>query len=145
MRGEHFTPDDFAKIEAKMKEIVDRNETITREVWSRDQAARWFREHGEKFKAEWVGEIPDGEEITIYRQGNWLDMCTGPHLPSTGKLGKAFKLMKISGAYWRGDAEERAASSASTAPAGRTRSSLPPICINLKRRRSAITAASARR
>ncbi|MFM9842434.1 MAG: threonine--tRNA ligase [Dongiaceae bacterium] len=105
VRNEHFTPDDFAGIEAKMKEIVDRNETITREVWSRDQAARWFREHGEQFKAEWVGEIPDGEEITIYRQGNWLDMCTGPHLPSTGKLGKAFKLMKISGAYWRGDAK----------------------------------------
>ena len=105
VRNEPFTPDDFAKIEAKMREIVDRNETITREVWSRDQAARWFREHGEKFKAEWVGEIPDGEEITIYRQGNWLDMCTGPHLPSTGKLGKAFKLMKIAGAYWRGDAK----------------------------------------
>jgi threonyl-tRNA synthetase len=105
VRNEHFTPDDFAKIEAKMKEIVDRDEKITREVWSRDQAARWFRDHGEQFKAEWVGEIPDGEEITIYRQGKWLDMCTGPHLPSTGKLGKAFKLMKISGAYWRGDAK----------------------------------------
>ncbi len=105
VRDEPFSTDDFAKIEAKMREIVERDEKITREVWSRDEAVRWFREHNEKYKAEWVGEIPDGEEISIYRQGNWLDMCTGPHLPSTGKLGKAFKLMKISGAYWRGDAK----------------------------------------
>src|SRR5262249_18947528 len=103
--GEPFSTEDFAKIEAKMREIVDRDETITREVWSRDDAVRWFREHNEKYKAEWVGEIPDGEEISIYRQGTWLDMCTGPHLPSTGKLGRAFKLMKISRAYWRGDAK----------------------------------------
>jgi threonyl-tRNA synthetase len=104
VRDEPFSTEDFAKIEARMREIVDRDERITREVWSRDEAVRWFREHNEKYKAEWVGEIPDGEEISIYRQGQWLDMCTGPHLPSTGKLGKAFKLMKISGAYWRGDA-----------------------------------------
>jgi threonyl-tRNA synthetase len=104
VRDEPFTPDDFAKIEARMREIVDRDEKITREVWSRGEAVRWFRDHNEKYKAEWVAEIPDGEEISIYRQGNWLDMCAGPHLPSTGKLGKAFKLMKISGAYWRGDA-----------------------------------------
>jgi len=104
VRGEPFSTDDFAKIEAKMREIVDRDEKITREVWSRDETARWFQDHGEKYKAEWVHEIPDGEEISIYRQGNWLDMCTGPHLPSTGKLGKAFKLMKLAGAYWRGDA-----------------------------------------
>jgi threonyl-tRNA synthetase len=104
VRDEPFSTDDFAKIEAKMREIVDRDEKITREVWSRDEAVRWFREHNEKYKAEWVGEIPDGEEISIYRQGNWLDMCVGPHLPSTGKLGKAFKLMKLAGAYWRGDA-----------------------------------------
>ena len=105
VRDEPFSTGDFAKIEAKMREIVERDEKITREVWSRDEAVRWFREHNEKYKAEWVGEIPDGEEISIYRQGDWLDMCTGPHLPSTGKLGKAFKLMKISGAYWRGDAK----------------------------------------
>ena len=104
VRDEPFSTDDFAKIEAKMREIVDRDEKITREVWSRDEAARWFADHGEKYKAEWVHEIPDGEEISIYRQGNWLDMCVGPHLPSTGKLGKAFKLMKLAGAYWRGDA-----------------------------------------
>jgi threonyl-tRNA synthetase len=102
-RDEPFTPDDFEKIEQRMREIVDRDEPITREVWSRDEAIRWFREHGEHFKAEWISEIPEDEEISIYRQGNWLDLCTGPHLPSTGKLGKAFKLMKLSGAYWRGD------------------------------------------
>src|SRR5882672_8002748 len=105
VRNEPFSTEDFAKIEAKMREIVDRDEKITREVWSRDEAARWFADHGEKYKAEWVHEIPDGEEISIYRQGNWLDMCVGPHLPSTGKLGKAFKLMKLAGAYWRGDAK----------------------------------------
>jgi threonyl-tRNA synthetase len=105
VRDEPFTPDNFAKIEAKMREIVDRDEKITREEWSRADAIRWFRDHGEKYKAEWVAEIPEDEAISIYKQGNWLDLCTGPHLPSTGKLGKAFKLMKISGAYWRGDAK----------------------------------------
>jgi threonyl-tRNA synthetase len=102
-RAEPFTPEDFGKIEQRMREIVDRDEKITREIWSRDQAIEYFREHGETFKAEWVGEIPPAEEISVYRQGNWLDMCTGPHLPSTGKLGRAFKVMKLSGAYWRGD------------------------------------------
>ena len=103
-RAEHFTLEDFEKIEQRMREIVDRDEQITREVWSRDQAVAWFKQHGETFKAEWVASIPKDEEISIYKQGQWLDMCTGPHLPSTGKLGKAFKLMKLSGAYWRGDA-----------------------------------------
>ena len=102
-RDEPFTPDDFAKIEQRMREIVERDEPIECEVWSRDQAVDWFKKHGETFKAEWVNEIPKDEAITIYRQGNWLDMCAGPHLPSTGKLGKAFKLMKVAGAYWRGD------------------------------------------
>ncbi len=103
-RDEPFTPDDFAKIEKKMAEIVDRNETITREIWTRDQAVEYFKSVGETFKSEWVKEIPADEEISIYRQGKWLDLCTGPHLPSTSKLGKAFKIMKLSGAYWRGDA-----------------------------------------
>ncbi|QEX14930.1 threonine--tRNA ligase [Hypericibacter terrae] len=107
VRDAPFTTEDFAKIEQRMREIVDRDETITREIWSRDEAVRWFKDHGEKYKAEWVLEIPKDEEISIYRQGNWLDMCTGPHLPSTGKLGKAFKLMKVSGAYWRGDANNQ--------------------------------------
>jgi threonyl-tRNA synthetase len=98
-----FTPDDFTAIEQRMREIVDRDEKITREIWSRDRIADYFREHGESFKADWVREIPEDEEISVYRQGSWLDMCTGPHLPSTGKLGKAFKLTKLAGAYWRGD------------------------------------------
>jgi threonyl-tRNA synthetase len=107
VRDEPFTTEDFARIEQRMREIVDRDEKITREIWSRDDAVRWFKDHGEKYKAEWVLEIPKDEEISIYRQGSWLDMCTGPHLPSTGKLGKAFKLMKVSGAYWRGDANNQ--------------------------------------
>jgi threonyl-tRNA synthetase len=102
-RDEPFTTEDFGRIEERMREIVDRDEKITREIWSRDRAVEYFRKHGELFKAEWVGQIPAEEEISVYRQGNWLDMCTGPHLPSTGRLGKAFKLMKLSGAYWRGD------------------------------------------
>ncbi len=102
-RDTPFTPEDFPAIEARMREIVDRDEKITREIWSRDRAVDYFRRHGESFKAEWVGEIPAEEEISVYRQGKWLDMCTGPHLPSTGRLGKAFRLTKISGAYWRGD------------------------------------------
>jgi len=107
VRDEPFSVEDFPKIEQRMREIVDRDERITREIWSRDDAARWFNDHGEKYKAEWVHEIPAGEAISIYRQGQWLDMCTGPHLPSTGKLGKAFKLLKVAGAYWRGDAKNQ--------------------------------------
>ena len=102
-RKEPFSTDDFAGIEAKMREIVDRDEPIEREVWDRDKIKKYFVEHGETFKAEWAEELPRDEIITVYRQGKWLDMCTGPHLPSTGKLGKAFKLMKLSGTYWRGD------------------------------------------
>ncbi len=102
-RNDAFTPDDFEAIEAKMAEIVDRDETITREVWERADAVALFKEAGERFKAEWVGELPEDEDISIYRQGEWLDLCTGPHLPSTGKLPKAFKLTKVAGAYWRGD------------------------------------------
>ncbi|MBT5109042.1 MAG: threonine--tRNA ligase [Rhodospirillaceae bacterium] len=98
-----FTPEDFEKIEKRMAEIVDRDETITREVWSREDARRLFEEKNETFKAEHVDTLPDDVEITLYRQGDWVDLCTGPHLPSTGRLGKSFKLMKLSGSYWRGD------------------------------------------
>src|SRR5579862_2949928 len=94
-RDEPFTPDDFAAIERKMGEIVDRDEKIIREIWTRERMIQYFRDHGESFKAEWAAQIPPDEEISVYRQGNWLDMCTGPHLPSTAKLGKAFKLMKL--------------------------------------------------
>ncbi len=103
-RAEAFSSDDFVAIEKKMEEIVGRDEEIIREVWSRDEVRTFFEKQGETFKAEWVGELPEGEDITMYRQGDWVDLCRGPHLPSTGKLPKAFKLMKLAGAYWRGDA-----------------------------------------
>ncbi|MBT5571719.1 MAG: threonine--tRNA ligase [Alphaproteobacteria bacterium] len=103
-REEPFSTEDFETIEKKMEEIVDRDEEIIREVWSQDQVREFFTEQGETFKAEWVGELPADDEITMYRQGDWVDLCRGPHLPSTGKLPKAFKLMKLAGAYWRGDA-----------------------------------------
>src|SRR5262249_32079437 len=102
-RREPFTPEDLAKIEARMREIVRRDEKITREVWDRDAAIAFFRGIGETYKAEYIGEIPAGEEISLYRQGDFIDLCTGPHLPSTGYLGHAFKLMNVAGAYWRGD------------------------------------------
>jgi len=98
-----FTPDDLVKIEARMAEIVDRNEQITREEWDRDEAVAFFLGLGEKYKAELIASIPAGQTISLYRQGDFIDLCRGPHLPSTGKLGKAFKLMKLAGAYWRGD------------------------------------------
>ncbi|KAF0118784.1 MAG: threonyl-tRNA synthetase [Rhodospirillaceae bacterium] len=99
-----FTPDDLERIEARMRDIVDRDEPIRREVWRREEAIAYFTGRGEKYKAEWVTQLPEGEDISIYRQGQWLDLCRGPHLPSTGRLGKAFRLMKLAGAYWRGDA-----------------------------------------
>ena len=104
-RDEPFTPADLEKIEARMREIVDRDEPIVREVWKRDDAVAHFKEIGEKYKAELIESIPAGEDVSIYRQGQWKDLCRGPHLPSTGKLGKAFKLTKLAGAYWRGDAK----------------------------------------
>ncbi len=103
-RTEPFTLDDLEKIERRMHEIADRDEAIAREVWERDAAIRFFRDRGEIYKAEHIETLPPDAEISIYRQGDWLDLCIGPHLPSTGKLGKAFKLLKVSGAYWRGDA-----------------------------------------
>jgi threonyl-tRNA synthetase len=102
-RAEPFTPEDLEKIEARMREIVRRDEKITREVWERDAAVAFFRDIGETYKAEYIGEIPGDEEISVYRQGDFVDLCVGPHLPSTGYLGQAFKLMSVAGAYWRGD------------------------------------------
>ncbi len=104
-REERFSEDDLEKIEKRMQEIVDRDEPIVREVWSKDEAIAYFKKIDEPYKVELVNDIPDGEDIRIYKQGDWLDLCRGPHLPSTGKLGKAFKLMRVSGAYWRGDAK----------------------------------------
>ena len=103
-RDEAFTEDDLAVIEERMKAIVDRDETIERELWDRDEAVRFFRDMGEEYKAQIIADIPSDEPITLYRQGDFIDLCRGPHLPSTGKLGKAFKLTHVSGAYWRGDA-----------------------------------------
>jgi len=102
-RQEPFTEDDLKKIENRMKEIVDRNEKTTRETWKRNDAISHFKKIGEYYKSEIVKDIPKEEEISIYRHGKWHDLCRGPHLPSTGKIGKAFKLTKVSGAYWRGD------------------------------------------
>ena len=102
-RDEPFTEDDLAVIEQRMQEIVDRDEDIAREVWERDEAVEFFQSIGEEYKAEIIASIPAGELITLYRQGEFIDLCRGPHLPSTGKLGKAFKLTHVSGAYWRGD------------------------------------------
>src|SRR5580700_4091897 len=102
-RDTPFTPEDLEKIEARMRDIVKRDETITREVWERDQAVAFFTRLGEKYKAEYIAEIPADEEISLYRQGDFVDLCTGPHLPSTGRLGQAFKLLNVAGAYWRGD------------------------------------------
>ena len=98
-----FSLDDLEKIEARMRDIVDRDEEIIREVWNRDEAIAHFRDIGEIYKADIIASIPAGEDVSVYRQGNWKDLCRGPHLPSTGKLGKAFKLTKLAGAYWRGD------------------------------------------
>jgi threonyl-tRNA synthetase len=102
-RAEPFSLDDLAKIEQRMKEIVDRDEPIRREVWSRQEALDHFRSIGEVYKAELIEGLPEGEDITVYRQGEWKDLCRGPHLPSTKAVGKAFKLTKLAGAYWRGD------------------------------------------
>jgi len=102
-REEAFTDADLETIEARMKEIVDRDEPIEREVWERDKAAEFFRSIGEAYKAEIIESIPSEEDLTLYRQGEFIDLCRGPHLPSTGKLGKSFKLTHVSGAYWRGD------------------------------------------
>ena len=102
-RKEPFTQEDLEKIENKMKDIVDRNEKTYREVWKRNDAIKHFKNNGEHYKAEIINTIPEGEEVSIYFHGKWHDLCRGPHLSSTGKIGKYFKLTKVSGAYWRGD------------------------------------------
>jgi len=102
-RKEPFTTEDLEKIETKMKEIVDRDEKTYREVWKRDDAIEHFKKKGEIYKAEIIESIPEGEEVSLYFHGDWHDLCRGPHLSSTGKIGKYFKLTKVSGAYWRGD------------------------------------------
>ena len=102
-RNEPFTPEDLPVIEKKMREIIARDKPFTQEVWSRDEAKKVFRDKGELFKVELVDAIPEDQQIRIYKQGDWFDLCRGPHMTSTGKIGNAFKLMKVAGAYWRGD------------------------------------------
>jgi threonyl-tRNA synthetase len=102
-RNQPFTPEDFPAIEKKMREIVARDRPFTKEVWSRDETKRVFADKGEAFKVELVDAIPPDQNINIYKQGEWFDLCRGPHMTSTGKVGDAFKLMKVAGAYWRGD------------------------------------------
>ncbi len=100
-----FTPDDLVKIEKQMHKIIERNEPIVREVWDRSEAIKFFLDKGEDYKAEIIRDLPETETITCYRQGDFIDLCRGPHAPSTGKIGKAFKLMKVAGAYWRGNSD----------------------------------------
>lgn len=100
-----FTTEDLPKIEAKMREIIARDKPFTKQVWSRDEAKDWFEKKGEAFKVELVDAIPADQKIKMYAQGDWMDLCRGPHMTSTGKIGNAFKLMKVAGAYWRGDSE----------------------------------------
>jgi threonyl-tRNA synthetase len=102
-RNQPFTPEDFPAIEARMREIIVKNKPFTKEVWDREHAKRVFRDKGELFKVELIDAIPKNEPIKIYKQGEWFDLCRGPHMPSTGRIGSAFKLMKVAGAYWRGD------------------------------------------
>jgi len=102
-RNQPFTPEDLPVIEKKMKEIIARDQHFTKEVWSRDKAKQTFRDMGETFKVELIDAIPPDQQIKIYKQGDWFDLCRGPHMTSTGKIGNAFKLMKVAGAYWRGD------------------------------------------
>jgi len=102
-RNQPFTPEDLPAIEKKMHEIVRRNEPFTKEVWPRDKAKQVFGDKGELYKVELVDAIPDGEEVKVYHQGDWFDLCRGPHMASTGQVGEAFKLTKVAGAYWRGD------------------------------------------
>tara|TARA_R110002126_G_scaffold64660_4_gene165550 strand:+ start:2084 stop:4048 length:1965 start_codon:yes stop_codon:yes gene_type:complete len=100
-----FTPDDLPKIEKKMREIIQRNDKFTKQVWTRDEAKRVFTEKGETYKVQLVDAIPGDEDVKIYNQGEWFDLCRGPHMASTGQIGTAFKLMKVAGAYWRGDSD----------------------------------------
>lgn len=104
-RSEPFSPDDFAAIEKKMRQIIERDEKFVREVWDRDEAIKHFKGIGEDYKAEIIADLPEGEEVTVYKQGEWYDLCRGPHLPSTKYVGTSFKLMKVAGAYWRGNSD----------------------------------------
>jgi len=102
-KDEPFTPDDLPVIEKKMRQIIERNDKFTKEEWSRDEAKKYFADKGEDYKVELIDAIPDDQTLKIYKQGDWLDLCRGPHMRSTKDIGTAFKLMSVAGAYWRGD------------------------------------------
>ncbi|MGU3398601.1 threonine--tRNA ligase [Brucellaceae bacterium D45D] len=102
-RNEPFTPDDLPVIEKKMREIIQRNKSFAKQVWTREKAKQVFADKGESYKVELIDAIPEGQDLKIYYQGDWFDLCRGPHMASTGQIGNAFKLMKVAGAYWRGD------------------------------------------
>ena len=106
-RDEPFSDSDLTKIEKKMHEIISQDPKTKREVWDRNKAIEHFKNIGEHYKAELIESIPKNEEISVYYHGSWHDLCRGPHLPSLGKIGKAFKLMKVAGAYWRGDSKNK--------------------------------------
>ena len=105
-RNEPFSTDDFEAIEKEMRKIVERGSPFVREVWDRNEAITYFKNKGENFKAELIQDLPETESIKIYKQGDWLDLCRGPHMPTTKNVGTAFKLMKVAGAYWRGDSNK---------------------------------------
>ena len=140
-----FSSEDFAAIEKKMAELVDADLPTVREVWDRDAAIAKFKEIGEDYKAEIISDLPEGEPITVYHHGDWYDLCRGPHLPSTKHIGKAFKLMKVAGAYWRGDHRNAMLQRINgTSRLGGTRRSSSSTCTAWKRLRSGITANSPR-
>ncbi len=143
-RNQPFTPEDFPAIEKKMKEIIARDKPFTKEVWTRDQAKKVFKDKGENFKVELVESIPADQELKIYKQGEWFDLCRGPHMPSTGKVGNAFKLMKVAGAYWRGDATKPMLTRI-YGTAWPDQKQLDDYIHRLEERRSATTASSAAR
>lgn len=143
-RNEPFTPEDFGAIEARMRDIIARNAGFERIVTSRHEAMALFEEKGEKYKVELIRDLPQGETITLYRQGDWIDLCRGPHMRGTGDVGTAFKLMKVAGAYWRGD-HRNAMLSRIYGTAWRDQKESTPISTSWRRRKSATTAGSARR
>ena len=143
-RNQPFTPEDFPAIEARMREIIARGARFERRVIDRDEAIAFFQGKGEKYKAQLIQDLPASETITLYSQGDWIDLCRGPHMRSTSDVGPAFKLMKVAGAYWRGD-HRNAMLSVSMAPPGATRRSSTPTCTSWRRPNAATTARSARK
>ena len=144
-RDEPFTPDDLPKIEAKMREIIARDAPFSCEVVDRKAAKKLFADKGETFKLELIDAIPEGDEIKIYSQREWLDLCRGPHMTSTGKVGKGFKLLKIAGAYWRGDSTRPDAPAHLRHGLGQRGRPQGLSALSSKRRRSATIAAWAAR